>query len=260
MEMLLRLAGEIRNKYGVEKLSKHKIGLVLEKLVALEDKMDLLKSKTSNIRFRDYINCNDSYAVNYEFFISYYSDEDSLLCFNMYYLNKELLDVLEALNEDVFKIEEIDYLFSEFYFDSVITIIDNISQSFSKDDISFEIKGNKQLRNLVIFADNLVDVKNMSLDSKSGMGDSSLKRSMSSILTLLYTRYNDPQFSRLVHKIKTGKSNDLRLTSNNILGERYTSAKTTKVAFFKLPIIPDNLEMIKKEFDIPNLVNLISKN
>lgn len=253
MEELLRLAGEIRNKYSVEELSRYKIGFILEKLSTLDDKIDLLKSKTSNIRFRDYINCNDTYAVNFEFFNSYYSDEDSLLCFNMYYLNKELLDVLEALNEGVFKIEEIDCMYSDSYYDSISIIIDSISQSLSKGNVSLEIQGNAQIINLAIFSDNIDEARKLSSESKSGMGEASIRRSMSSILTLLGSSYDNPQFSRFVHKIKDRNRKDLRITRNKVLGERYSAGKTTKVAFFKLPIIPSNLEMIKEELNVPNL-------
>lgn len=253
MEALLKLTGEIKNKFGTEELSKYKIGIILEKLVGLEDKLELLKSKKSNIRFKDYINFNEEYEVNFEYFSSYYSDDDSLLCFSMYYLSKELLDVLEALNDEIFKIEEIDYMYSASYFDSISNIIDDVSQSLSKGNVSLEIQGNAQIINLAIFSDNIDEARKLSSESKSGMGEASIKRSMSSILTLLGTSYDNPQFSRFVHKIKTGKSKDLRLTSNNILGERYSAGKTTKVAFFKLPIIPSNLEMIKKELNVPNL-------
>lgn len=252
MIRLLKLASEIRNSYNIS--NEYKINFVLKKLESLEDYVDILEAKKSTIRFQDYIDFNKGYIDNLNYFEEYHTNDDDLLCFNIYYLKKELCDLFELIKCGDFQIEDINYLYDSNFFDDINIIIEFINQDFCKDNNKNSLAvDNNLIRNLIIFSNNLDDIIQLSLDSKSGLGELSIKKSMNSLTTLKYTRYNEPQFSKYLHKIKVNSSKDFRLTNYNILGERYSSGRTTKIAFFKLPIIASNLEMLKNKLGIPNL-------
>ena len=253
MEKLLKLAKEIRE--GKNYSSDSKLGIVLEKLEELESIKNLLETRSTTIRFQDYIDFNKNYQENIEYFNEYNKDESNILLFNMYYLKKSLKDSLELIQTGEFKVEDIDDIYGNTYFQDIVIIIDSIKETLEKKQPINQIS-NDIVKNMIILPNNLDEVRALSEESKSGAGINSIKKSVSAIEKLICVSYNDTDFSSSVHKIKEttghGADSDLRLTTFNILGERYSTGRTTKVGFFKLPITPSNMEKLKSKLNYPN--------
>ena len=250
MENLINIANKIKNRFNLSQAGE--LNEIIQNLLELETYSNELKTKTTTIRFQDYISFEKKYEENYYFFKNYHNDESDLLCFNMYYLKKELSDLLELIANEDLGISDIKDLYDKQFFVQINKIIGKIKTTIEKEKQNDTVNYN-QIRNGIIFPNNLDDVLFLSEGSKSGSGENSIKKSMVSIGTLMNTSYSSPQFSRFIHKIKNGGGQDFRLTDLNILGERYTTGAPVKVAFFKLPILPENLEMVKERLNAPYL-------
>ncbi len=251
MEKLIRLASTIRNNYDVSSVPE--FDNILKQLQTIEDSVEMLESMKTLIRFQDYISFDKSYEENYDYFKEFHDDDIELLCFNTYYLKNQLTDIFELITNDDFEISDIKDLYDESFFKDITTIITHMNQTLEIEKSKNGIIDYTNIKNFIIFANNLDEIVNMSESSKSGLGDNSIKKSMISIGTLMGTSYNNPQFSRFIHKIKVGDSEDFRLTNYKILGERYTTGTPTKVAFFKIPISNENLDKLKEKTGAKNL-------
>ena len=248
MEDLFKYAKEIRDTQKAPNNSK--FYSILKQLEVLENNIDLSEIKDCKIRFQDYIDFNKNYQENYEYFCKYYNSDNELLNFNIYYLKKELSDILEMIVIGDLTVEEVDYLYSESFYSDIDSVINNIKRSFSKEfDNPLSKNINKAMvRSIFILPNNLDEIKDLSINSRSGAGLISIKKSLVALETLICTSYNDKEFSRHIHKIKNGRGNDLRLTEDKILGERYSTGKQTKVGFCKLPVHPENLKKLEDKF------------
>lgn len=246
MQKLIRLANEIKSKYDVSLVPEFEN--IIDELLSIE----AIDNNGTKVRYRDYIVFDRSYSENYDYFKEYYNDEDKLLGFNIYYLNNQLLDILELIECGDMKIEDLNDLYDESFFKDIVNIISNTREllgALKNDDDDYS-----KITNLIIFPNNLDDIIKLSSNSRNGLGDNSIKKSMQAINTLMNSSYNDPHFSRFIHKVKAGKmGEDFRLTDSKILGERYTTGKPVKVMFFKLPISSENLDMIKDKLGNKNL-------
>lgn len=230
-------------------------------LAALSKDLKALEIQNINIRFQDYCDSKKKHIENYEYFRKYYNDIPSKLGFIIFCLKKEIQDIIECVYDGSFTIEQIDVGFGQdSYFDEINTIFNELNECIFDiyEEMPKEVIDSTNIINYIVFPSILSDIENLSYRNKSGRGDDSIKRSMSAVQTLMCSRYMDKTISSKCHLFMNGRGhgNGLKLTKYNIPGERYSTAKTTKVAFFKLPILPENLEILKIELDSPNLESI----
>lgn len=261
MRELIEKAQEAKNKVidkSDDKIKKSKFYYILELLDSISSyDIDKLDTEEDNKIFNSFCDFRTSYDSNYNGFSEFCNgSKEDLLLFNVYYLKKSLKDIIESFSANIFTLEEIDQIFST-EFNVIIEIINSIKsylemkvQQLSEDSID-----NSQIVNYIIFPtdDILNRIKKLS-DTNTSWGTKSMSKSMSAINKLVCTRYNDPLFSHKIHKLKY--KGDLRLTKFNILAERFSTGKTTKVSFFKLPIESSNLKILREKMNCPQLENI----
>ena len=89
------------------------------------------------------------------------------------------------------------------------------------------------------------------------MTELSLKKAGSALKTLMSTSFNSPEFSSKVHKvIDNSRNHDVKLTSEEVPMQRYSTGKCTKVMFFKLPLSDENRNHLAQEFNFDKLENV----
>ena len=252
MKTLLEYVRKIINNNDVP--SSSVFGFILKKLESLEDIVHLLDIDNSKMRFQDYIDFSKDYSENLEYFVNFTEDANSIIAYNIYYIKKELTDLLEMIINGDFTIEEVDNLYSAEYMYNLLNIISSIKDSvrLDYDEEPIYMLPPEATSNIIIFSDHLDDIRNMSLESK-GNGISSLKKSMKAIDALMSVSYTNKDMAGRIHKIKEERGKDLRLTDRSILGERYSTGRQTKVAFLKIPIHPSNMQKLKDKLNYPNV-------
>ena len=111
--------------------------------------------------------------------------------------------------------------------------------------------------NLLLTSFHFDELMNVLTKNNTGSEEISIKKTMMALKTLSEISYTNPENSRNIYKvIDNNRDHDVRLTNKGIMLERYSTSGSTKVIFLKMPIIPQNLEIIRDLYSNDRIENI----
>lgn len=225
------------------------------------NKYNLIQEKTDKIkldyqlRFQDYYDANLTYSENLEYFKAVFPnyEDKHLLLFSKYILDKEFEDIKIILEEPEYGV---DYLIELVEEEGILRNAKEIVNYIETNSINNKNDLNDVV-NLFILPSYNSEIIEALMENNTGSSELSLKKAGSALKTLMSTSFNSPEFSSKVHKvIDNSRDHDVKLTSEEVPMQRYSTGKCTKVMFFKLPLSYENRNHLAQEFNSDKLENV----
>lgn len=255
------MVDSIKNMKYLQNLSKNiidKIDIILSNYYSCITSTFMEYEKKYSIRFKDYYDISSDSETNINFFRQYCPNvtDNDVFEFCKFFLEKELEEFFYVLDNPEDGIEELFELFDETrIFDDAIFTIEYMKELLSQNVIN-NSNNSSSLINLVIAPKSMDEIISIS-ENNNGNGAISLSRSYSALKILSNVSYNNPDISRKIHKVlDNSRDHDIKLTDHRILLERYSTSKTTKIVFLKIPIAQENVEIIKQQFNMSDFENM----
>lgn len=208
---------------------------------------------------------NDKIPIGFENYLDYSVQDLSqifgieLLVVKKYLMIIKLKNLVEDFQETIELIAmEPELISSDLDLEARIQSISDSIEYLTNEE---ENTTRNSMVNYIVFP----DMENLSFDemrkklylNNPGYGIISENKVKTSFNTLRNISYNSKELSPKIHKLMGRvKDHALRLTTENIIFERYSNAKKTKVIFCKLPITSDIRDRIKKHYNNNNFENI----
>ena len=236
--------------------TKNKITRMIEKYHVLEEETGKI-TNTYQIRFQDYFDLNMNSRENLDYFIENCPnhDEGSILLYCQYILDELTDDIFYLLQDETIQANELVELMDDFHiFDDSNAIFDYATSMIDKRKDTIDPSNST---NLLLTSFHFDELMNALTKNNTGSEEISIKKTMMALKTLSEISYTNPENSRNIHKvIDNNRDHDVRLTNKGIMLERYSTSGSTKVVFLKMPIIPQNLEIIRDLYSNDRIENI----
>lgn len=207
------------------------------------------------IRFQDYYDSNLSYSENLEYFKQNFPsyDENYLYLFSKYILDKEFEDIKLILEEPEYGVDYlIELLEKKDMLENIAVIIDTLKSKTVDSEIDFS-----DATNLFVIPSYNSKILELLQKNSTGNEQLSINKAITAFKTLAHASFTDQEFSRKIHKvIDNSRKHDIKLTNYLLPMQRYSTGRSTKIVFFKLPLCNENREEIATKFGVKNLENI----